>query len=175
MTSNQSALVAIVQASREDEALMSALVAAARHLLGDAEARADALRADARRLRQEARQNLNNAQCHFEAAGQRLRTIGALQLEAGVKDAALRAARVDLSARRISLRKAAEGLEAAVARAQALEARADEVMSAVQRQPEVTAWQPIRGTSGNGRPAPHPGRRGSGLSMTSEVAEAHDG
>lgn len=175
MSSNHSALVAVVQTRRDDEALMSAVGAAARHLQEDAQARADAMRAEARELRWAGRRNLIDARSHVEAAGQRLRAIGALELEDSVKDAALRAAREDLSKRRWSLRKAAEELEAAVPHAQALEAKADEVMSAVERRPEVAAWRAIQSHAENGRAASHPRSRGSRPSMSARVTESHDG
>jgi hypothetical protein len=174
MNSNHSALVAIVQARQEDEAFMSALGAAARRLLGDAEARAEAMRADARQLRRAAWRDLEDAKTHSEEAGQRLAAISALELDDGVKNAALHAARMALSLRRSALRKAAEALEATVARAQALESRADEVMGAVRKRPEVAAWEAVKGPSENGKTAPCPAGGDSRLSMAGEATEAHD-
>ena len=141
MATRWGALAALVEAKRDDPALIAHVTAAARRIRAETQARARALNLEARQLRVDAWQNLQSAKCDFEAARSRLGALRGLGLQDGVRVFALQAARRELDRARRALHEAAKALEAAVGRAKDLEARAAEAIQWGKTRPEMIAWE----------------------------------
>ena len=173
MATSHSALVAVAQARRGDKVLMSSLAAAAGKLRSDAEAQAASMRDQARQLRRHRWAALQAAKVQLNEANGRLTAIQSLELQEEVRAAAIIAARRDISVARRTLREAAQALEAAVSRAQTLEAKAEDVLRSVHSYPEVAAWEAITLPAEQRGVALLPGRDGSDREIPSRKLEAH--
>jgi len=149
MASSHNALVALVQARRGDATLVSLLATAADRVTKEAQARASALRHEARRLRQEAWRGLQSAKSGFEASRQRTMAIRDLELDDELKAAAVCAASQDLARSRKSLRRAADTVEQAVCAARLAETQAEMVVGRVSACPEVLAFEALGNSSGH--------------------------
>jgi hypothetical protein len=148
MVCPHNALIALVQARRGDATLASLLADAASRVTSEAEAQAAALREEARHLRQEAWHDLQSAKSDFEASRHRTMVTRDLELDDGLKAAAVRAASQDLARARQSLRRAADDVEKAVSAARLAESQAEMVTRRVAVCPEVVALEALRNSSG---------------------------
>ena len=143
MSDSHDALVALVQARRDDAALVSLLATAAGRVSAEAQEQASALRQEARRLRHQAWRDLQSAKSDFAAARQRAAAIQTHELDDEVKAAAIRAASRELAMTRKSLRNAADAIEAAVSAARLAEAQAETVVRRASACPEVATWRSV--------------------------------